>query len=206
VVSPPTTVVVPPPPEPKPHPPLLTVGGPILGTLVAALIAASSAFGGALLASKTTLDSIQQESKEQRAKETRDKVSQVYGDYLKAATTYRDRTEIAVREVAKQRAEKKPYNANSVVLRQFNDARRTYQDQANQIAIYGTEAAWKAHEVIAKAMPPTLGVVYVDKRPDYVRFSNGYREFMAVFCTEAAATPKQGCSDIRAVGAPREGR
>lgn len=193
------TVVLPPEPESK--------GGwsrrlTATWAVVATIIATATTVWATNQNSDTTLASTQQGAGEQRAKETREKVSQVYADYLKAATTYRDRTFAAADAIASQQAAHKPYRANSTALSEFNDARRAYQDRINQIAIYGSPEAWKAHELIASAMPPALGVVYV-KRPSLGAFSKGYREFVAVFCKEAGATPKQGCEAERAVGATR---
>lgn len=196
----------------------------IIGGLVAAVIAGTVGILSAQFGAETTLKSSRQQAdaalatsrqQAETALETnrlqiaegqaivaRDKRAKVYTDYLKAAGTYRDRSESTAQTVAVNDELGRPYSANAAALVEFNDARRAYQDQINQVAIYGSGDAWNEHLELAKAMPNPIGSVTV-KRPDQERFSTYFRAFAAVFCKEVNPTASEACTAKGAVGAPR---
>jgi hypothetical protein len=146
---------------------------------------------------------------EDREKESREKRSQIYADYLTAARTY----VTAIRFIAAAEAAQKafqaigktgaptedPAKANAAAtarVLKVEEARIAFEKQADLIYVYGSDDAWQAHLTIEQAADDIDGdnndgnVVRVAG----VAMSRGLSAFQAVFCREASATPRKGCS------------
>lgn len=130
--------------------------------------------------------------------EIRGKRSDFYATYLHAATVYRDVTHRTMLALAARKEAKAPYATVAPELRAFDDARRAYQDQRTLVATYGSVAAWQAQQKIAESLPRAFGTVTVTE-PDYAKFSDGYRAFVAEFCKDVNPDTQPDCTQAQAV-------
>ena len=78
----------------------------------------------------------------------------------------------------------------------FERARYDYQGAINDVYVYGSEAAWEANRKVGRVLPAALGNVEnrVIARPDAEAFRAAYNDFLDVFCREAVAEPRTGCT------------
>ncbi|MET9318271.1 hypothetical protein ABZX12_41200 [Kribbella sp. NPDC003505] len=179
---------------------LIGVGITALVTLRSSFEQADAARDSSREQADAALSGTRSQIDENRASAIRDRQSKVYAAYLNAAVAYRDRTYSTGQTVKANKG--KPYSTNFVALAQYNEARRAFQDQANQVAIYGSTQAWDAHLLVAKAMPAPLKKGNVTG-PDYEAFGVGYRKFVIVACVDVSGKTQQQCETAQAVGATR---
>lgn len=150
---------------------------------------------------------------EDHEKESREAQIQVYRDYLKSAALYRDSSYRALKDFQYYRKHKTPYATVQPSLKVWEDARRSYQDNSDQIDVYGSEGARRARDTISTSLLPSLGGVQIDDLPpstaekvsknkkmtaapgpDYVEFSNGYRDFVYHFCKDVSPLEEPNCT------------
>jgi hypothetical protein len=175
---------------------LRTVIWSAVGSLIVAGIGAGSALLGAQISSDAAAETTRQQLLEARAKDAREKRSQVYAAYLAAANDYSVKTHRMFERFKEQAvaAKGKSFKPDPAVLNPYYAARSAYQHQVNQVYVYGSDEAWKAHRIVAAALPPSLGDLELEV-VDSDEFLVAYQGFQSVFCKEASAVPRVGCDD-----------
>jgi hypothetical protein len=136
---------------------------------------------------------------EDHSTEKRDKRSEIYPSYLRSAATYRDATHATWLAIDLRKRTDAPYSTLYPVLRIFEEARRSYQDQRTLLGMYGSSAAWNAQIDIADSLPAAYGKVTVTHDADYARFDRGYRAFLARFCADVNPDAKPECTQAEDV-------
>jgi hypothetical protein len=160
------------------------------GALLVGVISAGSALLGATVSSSTAQNIAQeqlQSAAEQKAREQREVT---YREYLDAANGYR----IAAADLFAKTA---PEDVETAIT-SFMTTRARFQRQANEVYVYGSDEAWKAHETVAKTLPPALSDsplnFNVSEVSDQATFTAAYTGFLAVRCQEVAAKARSGCA------------
>ncbi|MEU4390163.1 hypothetical protein [Kribbella sp. NPDC023855] len=164
---------------------------------------------GAESAQKTT----QLQLAADQAKETRNQRAQVYAKYLTIVSKYYTGARLMREYAGTKRGVPGCENGETPICKQsletmvqteiaFLDSRVAYQAQIDQLTVYGSEEAMKAHQVLAAMLPPTLGpapsqielgTLSLPGATDPKKFAAAYGAFQKVFCREAAAQPRSSC-------------
>ncbi|MFI7068505.1 hypothetical protein ACIBL3_46485 [Kribbella sp. NPDC050124] len=152
------------------------------------------------------------DAKEDREKEAREIQAQVYREYLKSTVLYRDSSYRAWKDYDRYLNKKINYETFRPVLKAWEDARRNYQDNVDQVSVHGSLEAQQAGEKISSSMLPSLEGTHVnnippssfekakqtkknaDPGPDYAKFSEGYRDFVYRFCVDVAPVDDPQCT------------
>lgn len=168
----------------------------VVGSLLVASVGAGSALLGARAGAHASIETARMQLAEQRAKEDRDRRSKVYADYLSAAVAFSLATHRVFDRWAEQAkaANGKKFVPDKAVLTSYYAARSAYQNQVNQLSIYGSDAAWAAHRKLAAVLPPAIESYDVEP-VDSDQFLAAYRGFLDVFCMEVPANPRKGCTE-----------
>ncbi|MFF2842522.1 hypothetical protein [Paenarthrobacter sp. NPDC057981] len=166
------------------------VGTGVLGVLLAGVLGAGSAVWGAQVSSEASYriaNAQLQVAAEQKAK---DQKESTYRSYLDAANSYRNAAVDLFGGTA-------PADAKTA-WSSFMTARAKFQEQTNEIYVYGSNDAWEAHLKVAKTLPPALGdaslsfsATDVSSQP---AFTAAYRGFLEVRCREVPAQVRSGCA------------
>lgn len=160
-----------------------------------AFIAAVSALVGAAVGAVASIWIAHVQINEQRATEAREKKAQVYSDYLNAADNYSVATGRLTGELKKStQADRDKITLNTPAIKNYLDARSTYQDQVNLVYVYGSDEAWKRHRKMAAVLPPSLQSPDIEV-VDSTKFLAAYQGFQEIFCEEVPAQPRDGCKD-----------
>lgn len=176
-----------------------TSSSSLLSKASSGLIIAALSFLGATTGSWISGRSTEQAARitveAQTAKEKRDKRAEVYSAYLAAADNYSIRTgELLARATAV--AENPEGEGAGNIPQELSDAwaeaRSTYQDNINELYVYGSDDAWTAHQGVASELPNSLGPVELHP-VDSGNFITAYRGMQEIFCKEAVARPRAGC-------------
>lgn len=161
------------------------------GALLVGVVSAGSALLGATVSSSTAQNIAQEQSQsvlEQKAREQREVT---YREYLDAANGYR----IAAADLFAKTA---PQDIEAAIT-SFMTTRARFQKQTNEVYVYGSDQAWRAHETVAETLPPALSDSPLDfnvsELSDEATFVAAYRGFLAVRCQEVAARARSGCAD-----------
>lgn len=161
-----------------------------VGVLLAGAIGAGSAIIGANVSSDASLKIAQAQLQSVAEQQARDQREVTYREYLDAANGYR----LAATTLF---ARKAPEHVNEAAT-SFMAARAKFQKQANEVYVYGTDEAWKAHETLANTLPPALSDSVlnfnVSDVSDQATFTAAYKGFLAVRCKEVAAQARSGCA------------
>ncbi|MFF1819154.1 hypothetical protein ACFVWG_17775 [Kribbella sp. NPDC058245] len=145
---------------------------------------------------------------EDREKESRERRATIYADYLGATRNYLfDQMGVAAAEgildldkkVAKSPSASENLAAQNridVAQHYLADAnakasksRSEYERQADLVYVYGSDAAWAVQLRIQESL------VRKDGKAPQLMVSDDLRDFQAVFCREASATPRDGCGN-----------
>lgn len=157
--------------------------------LAAGFLGASAGLGGAWLQANASQNVVQAQLQDAAQKQARDQKDGTYREYLNAASSYRNAATTLFARTA-------PADVNGAVT-SFLAARTKFQTQTNEIYVYGSDAAWRAHQDIAATLPPALTDsalnFSVSDVSDEATFTAAYKEFLAVRCREVAAQSRPGC-------------
>jgi hypothetical protein len=142
---------------------------------------------------------------EDREKESRERRAKIYADYLESARNYQveqvslvfaellvktDESAAAHASPSKKLAAQKSLEvatrARLEAVAKAAKARAAFEKQADLVYVYGSDAAWKVQARIQDRLLRGPGA------PSSV-VGDDFREFQAVFCHEASATPRNGC-------------
>ncbi|MFK0002671.1 hypothetical protein [Paenarthrobacter sp. NPDC090522] len=144
---------------------------------------------GATVSSNTSLDIARQQQSKADDQKAREQKETTYREYLDAAVGYR----AAASDLFARTAPSDVSGAFSA----FMTARSRFQKQANEVYVYGSDDAWKAHVDVAGTLPPALSDAPLNfKASDLsneTAFTAAYQEFLAVRCREVAAKARTGC-------------
>lgn len=161
-----------------------------VGALLAGVIGAGSAIIGATVSSNASLTIAQEQLQSAAEQKARDQREVTYREYLDAANGYR----IAAADLFAKTAPEDVKGA----FTSFMTTRAKFQKQANEVYVYGSDEAWKAHETLAKTLPPALSdsplKFNVSDVSDQATFTAAYKGFLAVRCQEVAAKARSGCA------------
>jgi hypothetical protein len=127
------------------------------------------------------------QAKGQRIDEARKKRATVYAEYLDDANAYSVSVNAIIDDALSKSAKVPADDVNK-----WMTARNKYQGGINQLYIYGSDAAWKAHELLASTMPSSLGKLTIAPI-DQSKFLAAYRGFQQVMCREVPAEPRDDC-------------
>lgn len=163
----------------------------IIGIVVGGVLG----FAGSTMAANISADAQVRVAKEQldhaaslKTKEQRD---ETYRAYLSAVEEYRYATEAMFGKPA-------PTDVKAAYSR-FITARSNFQGQINEVYVYGSDEALRAHLKIAKTLPRSLGQSDLSFKAtdlsDEKTFIEAYNAFLKVRCLEVTATQRQGCAD-----------
>ncbi|TDW98550.1 hypothetical protein [Kribbella sp. VKM Ac-2566] len=158
-----------------------------------ALIGVGGSLGGAYLGADAASQGVTLQLQAERDREAREKVGQVYADYLSALATYSA-------EVGEEFSPKNGVPTPDDLQRLF-PLYRAFRDKADLVAVYGSDDAQRAHQLI-KAGLPEIVALGTRRRLEVVwpqgsaanEYSRGYADFQAAFCREASARPRSGCA------------
>lgn len=161
-----------------------------VGALLAGAIGAGSAVIGATVSSNASLKIAQEQLQSTADQKARDQREVTYREYLDAANGYRTAATNLFANTA-------PSNVNEAAT-SFMAARAKFQKQTNEVYVYGSDEAWKAHQTLASTLPPALSdstmKFTASAVSDQATFTAAYRGFLAVRCQEVAAQARSGCS------------
>jgi hypothetical protein len=128
-----------------------------------------------------------------RDREAREKVAQVYTDYLSAVAAYSA-------EVGEQYNPKNGIPTGDDLQRLFA-LYRAVVSKADLVAVYGSDDAQRAHQLIKTGLPEIVALgtrrrlqVVWPQDSAANEYSRGYADFQAAFCREASARPRSGCA------------
>lgn len=179
-----------PPSPPKPWAERNPVFAGFLGVALGGLLSVASSFIAADMTSTAQLHAAQAQLTQEKELKTQEQRDTTYQAYLSAAGDYR----AASTALFGRRA---PKNVNEAVS-SFAKARSKYQAQINEVYVYGSDEALRAHEKIARTMPPSLGDgdlnVKASDLSDEKTYMEAYNGFLKVRCKEVAATTRPGCA------------
>jgi hypothetical protein len=170
-----------------------TLVGSLVGSLVGAKISADATLGG-----------VETQISASSAKERRDKIAQVYSDYLKAVDAYVSSTEYlrspgAVTEVPVPTASGGVgLSVPESAFNRFESARSDMQARANDLYAFGSDDSWNASlELIATLPQLSVDGKVSTKALDYNReaYKIAYLKFTRIFCREVASGPKANCGE-----------
>ena len=160
-----------------------------VGALLAGAIGAGSAVLGATVSSNASLKIAQEQLQSSADQKARDQREVTYREYLDAANGYRTAATDLFANTA-------PPSVNQAVT-SFMAARAKFQKQTNEVYVYGSDEAWKAHQTLANTLPPALSDsalnFTVSDVSDQATFTAAYKGFLAVRCQEVAAQARSGC-------------
>lgn len=173
---------------------LATLLGSLVGSLVGAKISADAALGA-----------VETQISATAVREHRDKVSQVYSDYLKAVDAYVSASDFLknpgmVETVPVPAAtEGVGLNVSQDAYGRYENARSSLQGRATDLFAFGSENAWKAHltlfatlpKLFAPGEPPAEGLKY-----DVKVYEEAYLGFVRIYCREVASDPQATCGDL----------
>ncbi|WP_344212207.1 hypothetical protein [Kribbella sancticallisti] len=153
---------------------------------------------------------------EERERESREKRSQIYADYLTAARSHADQKtsatyaqmnfhheqkQVPARVSANVSAARMTYlqakadaarKVHQLEWREYLTTFTAYRKQVDLVYVYGSDAAWQAHLTVDRAIGDDPDEPLSDAADDLL--SAGLGQLQVVFCQEASATPRRGCS------------
>lgn len=157
--------------------------------LLAGFLGAIAGLGGAFMQANTSQQVAQAQLQDAAQKQARDQRDGTYREYLDAASSYRDAATTLFARTA-------PADVNGAAT-SFMTARTKFQKQANELFVYGSDDAWRAHQDIAATLPPALSdsalSFKANEVSDQATFVAAYNRFLAVRCREVAAQSRPGC-------------
>ncbi|MDJ0458596.1 hypothetical protein PUN71_015435 [Arthrobacter sp. NQ7] len=166
--------------------PVITQG---IVALAAGFIGASAGLLGAKLQADASEGVAQRQLQEAAQKQAREQRDVTYREYLDAANGYH----VAATTLFARTA---PQDVNAA-LTSFMTARSKFQTETNEVYVYGTDEAWRAHQRLASTLPPSLGdssqKFSASDVSDEATFAAAYNGFLAVRCREVAAQSRPGC-------------
>ncbi|UKA55161.1 hypothetical protein LFT45_04285 [Arthrobacter sp. FW305-BF8] len=176
-----------------------------ISTVLVAGLTFASGYVGAQVGADTALQVSRNETEAENLRRSQEKRQTVYQGYLDAANEFSGATHGLSRvynDSVKKLADgtiKANQNMPHLVDAQnrFNTARSAYQDAINDVYIFGSDEAWKAHKELAALLPDSLHSTEVSfpppAVPDSEAFIGAYRGFNEVVCVEVAPVPRSGC-------------
>lgn len=176
-----------------------------ISTVLVAGLTLASGYIGAQVGANTALQVSRDETEAENLRRSQEKRQTVYQGYLEAANDFSAATHSLSRvysdSVTKLAGGTIKANENMPHLVQaqntFNNARSAYQDAINDVYIFGSDEAWKAHKEMASVLPDSLYSTEVSfpppTAPDSDSFISAYQGFNEVVCVEVAPVPRSGC-------------
>lgn len=171
-------------------------------SILAAIIAALAGFYGARMGAHAAVSSQELQIRASESERVQEQRANVYSRYLDAAQAFfwasvAVRSDIDQGSIAKRHG---TFAASRGLVRdmeEFVTKRNEFQGAINDVYVYGSDAAWLAHQRLAATLPPSLGTrsLHIPSAAelDQDRFAGAYSSFLAVLCQEAVPTPRQGC-------------
>lgn len=167
---------------------------PVVAALIAAVIGGGAGVGGSYLGAHAAVQANDSLIRATQAQTTRDKRAAVYSAYLDAANNYADQDRRAFDLLTNELKGVKAGTGVEGPPASFSAARFAYQGAINSLYVYGSDAAWTAHQEVAAVLPASLGGDgFQVTRVDSSAFESAYRGFLRVFCGEVPAVPRSGC-------------
>lgn len=193
--------------------------GALIGGLIGALIGAAAGVTGAVITADASRDTSTVQVQAEREKENREKTADVYNAYLDAAVKYniasdnyaQGRSALqsmadALAETGRSSAPDDAVHSSSDVggslLDERTTALRRSRDEAaaafelaiNNLAVYGSSAAWEVHrELVPVLANPNTGTNVHITLVDQKLFNELIAKFRGVFC-DSVALEKASCS------------
>jgi hypothetical protein len=126
--------------------------------------------------------------------QAREKRAEVYFDYLKSADAYETDTANLLSSYAAGHKNKN-FQLPANLIQKFDDDRSAYQNQVNDLYVFGSDQAWIAHQRLAATLPTSLSVEVAPLTIHYdpLAFNNAYDGFLSVTCLEVSPEPRAGC-------------
>lgn len=156
--------------------------------LAGALIGGFFSYLGAWQQSRSQMAAQESQYREDRAREDREKRSDVYKGMLDSSNAFA----VATDEIATDCSDGKC----SPDWSKWENTRFEFQSALNNVWIYGSDDAATQAEVISTALPESIGF----PKPDELRisvksveFAQAYSGFQALMCRELPAVPRRGC-------------
>jgi hypothetical protein len=171
--------------------------------LLIATLAFIAGIGGSVIGgayaykSATSTETAQEAASRDAATQTRR--GEVYLAYLDAANTYAlasQKLSDDTKRIGKGTTAQENYDND---YGPWQTARSSYQGEVNQVYVYGSDAAWAAHQKVAATLPLALGPDNVGEFTQalygvkWQQFNAAYDNFLSVFCKEVPAEPRSGC-------------
>lgn len=160
---------------------------------VAAMGVLGAVLGGAL---SNVAGLLTQSASDQHADvaQVRTKRTDVYFAYLGSADTFETDTGDLINAYAANRSVK-GYTLPQSLIDKFNNDRSTYQGEINQLYVFGSDAAWVAHQKISADLPTSLPVAIEPLKINYdpEQFNIDYDSFLRIVCVEVNSDPRTGC-------------
>jgi hypothetical protein len=185
----------------------------LLVPIFVAIVTAAAAIGGSFVGATKANDgnaAIQQQAiAEQRAKDDRDKKADIYLHYLENANTYANSVEDAYTciynyAIAPEPKGSAPQSCIDAINR-LQTPRFDYQGSINELYIYGSDEANRAHRAVSATLPASVGYLTVPgtglpplnevfgQKFDRVAFGRAYSNFLKIVCMEVPARPRPNC-------------
>ncbi|MEV0291920.1 hypothetical protein AB0H36_48070 [Kribbella sp. NPDC050820] len=181
-----------------------------------ALVSSAITLVVAMIAAWGTWSATRFSADEDREKESREKRSQIYAEYLAAARSYLKArgamtnvdkvAAVRMRALEAAIAARAPA-ARIAIIRRDADRITAMQDQlsseeataetsflkqADLIYVYGSDDAWRANLAVSRAAGG-IDDAGTETPFNFDAANAALREFQGVFCKEASATPRKGC-------------
>ncbi|MDX2827795.1 hypothetical protein PV416_43795 [Streptomyces ipomoeae] len=156
--------------------------------LAGALIGGFFSYLGAWQQSRAQMAAQESLYREDRAREDREKRSEVYKRLLETSNSFA----VATDEIATDCSDRKC----SPDWSEWEDARFEFQGALNEVWIYGSDDAAAQAEVISTTLPESIGFPKPDELHigvKSVEFAQAYSGFLALMCRELPAVPRNGC-------------
>jgi hypothetical protein len=170
-----------------------TLIGSLVGSLVGAKISADATIGGVETQISASSD-----------KERREKVSQVYSDYLKAVDAYVSATNF-LRSPGILEPVPIPTASGGVGIRvqensydRYETARSNMQGRINDLYAFGTPEAWEVNLLLQATLPQLFapGRTSIEALTyDTKAYEAAYLKFTRIYCREVASDSKPHCGE-----------
>lgn len=166
------------------------VGAGVVGVLLAGILGAGSALWGAHVSSESSYRIAKEQLQHAADQKAKDQKEGTYRAYLEAANAYRNAAVDMFGGTA-------PTDVKAA-WSSFMTARAKFQEQTNEIYVYGSDDAWNAHQRIARTLPPALGdsplKFAASEVSNQATFTAAYNAFLRVRCEEVPAQTRSGCA------------
>ncbi len=200
--------------QPRPTALTVTPGGRSTWVipLAAAVLGLGGALSGAYLGARATIETQKQQADEDRARQARQKRTQVYSRFLDAAVAYQAATEnvfdstvrLPTGRVSKGLASRcaagrstKTCRLSRRVIAAYYDRQQRFQGALNDVYVFGSEAGLSAARELSRGLPASLykGPRRVSIQPtDFGRYTRGYNALLDAMCREVTREPRPNCS------------